>query len=50
MAYYQGRQAARLKQDGAEPRISSAEEFSQFVEADVGKWAKLIRASGAKLQ
>ena len=42
--------SARLEQDGAQPRISSAQEFGRFVQAEVGKWAKLIRASGAEAQ
>jgi tripartite-type tricarboxylate transporter receptor subunit TctC len=42
--------SARLEQDGAQPRISSAEDFSRFVGTEVEKWAKLIRASGAEIQ
>jgi tripartite-type tricarboxylate transporter receptor subunit TctC len=42
--------SARLEQDGAQPRISSAQEFGRFVQAEVGRWAKLIRASGAETQ
>jgi tripartite-type tricarboxylate transporter receptor subunit TctC len=42
--------SARLEQDGAQPRISSAQEFVRFIQTEVGKWAKLIRASGAETQ
>lgn len=42
--------SARLEHDGAQPRISSTKDFSRFVETEVDKWAKLIRASGAKPQ
>lgn len=40
----------RLTRDGAEPQVTSAERFTKYVEAEVLKWAKLIRASGAKQQ
>jgi tripartite-type tricarboxylate transporter receptor subunit TctC len=42
--------SARLEQDGAQPRISPAQAFGRFVEAEVGRWAKLIRASGVEPQ
>lgn len=38
----------RIVNDGAEPVGSSPEEFRQFMLADLGKWAKLVKASGAK--
>ncbi len=42
--------SARLEQDGAQPRVTSAEDFSRFVGAEVEKWAKLIHDSGAEIQ
>lgn len=39
----------RIVNDGAEPVGSSPEEFRQFLLADLGKWAKLVKESGAKL-
>ena len=35
--------------DGAEPVGNTPEEFRKFLEADVAKWAKLVKESGAKL-
>jgi tripartite-type tricarboxylate transporter receptor subunit TctC len=39
----------RIVADGSEPVGSSPEEFRQFMLADAGKWAKVVKASGAKL-
>ncbi len=35
--------------DGAEPVGNTPEEFRKFLDADVAKWAKLVKESGAKL-
>ena len=41
---------SRLVQpDGSEPVGSTPEEFRRFMLADLAKWAKLVRESGAKL-
>jgi len=40
----------RIVADGAEPVGSSPEEFRQFMLADLDKAAKLVKASGAKLE
>ena len=39
----------RIVADGSEPAGSSPEEFRQFMHADLAKWAKVVRESGAKL-
>jgi tripartite-type tricarboxylate transporter receptor subunit TctC len=39
----------RILADGSEPVGSSPEEFRQFMLADLAKWAKVVRESGAKL-
>ncbi len=39
----------RILADGAEPVGSSPEEFRKFMLADLAKWAKLVKESGAKL-
>lgn len=39
----------RIAEDGAEPVGSSPEVFGKFLHADVSKWAKLVKESGAKL-
>jgi tripartite-type tricarboxylate transporter receptor subunit TctC len=38
-----------LATQGAEPLISSPEEFLKMLEADVVKWAKVVKASGATI-
>jgi tripartite-type tricarboxylate transporter receptor subunit TctC len=40
---------ARIEGDGSEPVGSSPEEFRRFMHADLDKWAKLVKESGAKL-
>ena len=40
----------RIISDGAEPASSTPEEFRRFMLADVDKWAKLVKESGAKLE
>jgi tripartite-type tricarboxylate transporter receptor subunit TctC len=39
----------RILADGSEPVGSSPEDFRQFMLADLAKWAKVVRESGAKL-
>jgi tripartite-type tricarboxylate transporter receptor subunit TctC len=38
-----------IASDGAEPVGNTPEEFRKFLDADVAKWAKLVKESGAKL-
>ncbi len=40
----------RILNDGAEPVGSSPEEFRQFLIADMAKWIKLVKESGAKFE
>jgi tripartite-type tricarboxylate transporter receptor subunit TctC len=40
---------SRIESDGSEPVGSSPEEFRRFMRADMDKWAKLVKESGAKL-
>jgi tripartite-type tricarboxylate transporter receptor subunit TctC len=39
----------RISGDGSEPAGTSPEQFRQFMLADLAKWAKLVKESGAKL-
>lgn len=39
----------RIAADGAEPAGTSSEDFRAFMAADLAKWAKLVKESGAKL-
>jgi tripartite-type tricarboxylate transporter receptor subunit TctC len=39
----------RILADGSEPAGNSPEEFRQFLLADLDKWAKVVKQSGAKL-
>jgi tripartite-type tricarboxylate transporter receptor subunit TctC len=40
---------SRIESDGSEPVGSSPEEFRRYMQADMAKWAKLVKESGAKL-
>jgi tripartite-type tricarboxylate transporter receptor subunit TctC len=40
---------SRIEADGSLPVGSSPEEFRRFMRADMDKWAKLVKESGAKL-
>ena len=40
----------RIESDGSEPVGSSPEEFQRFMRADMEKWSKLVKESGAKLE
>jgi tripartite-type tricarboxylate transporter receptor subunit TctC len=39
----------RLTSQGAEPVGNTPEEFSAFVQAEIQKWAKVVKASGSKV-
>ena len=39
---------ARLTADGAEPVSSSPEAFAAYIKAELAKWGKVVKASGAK--
>jgi tripartite-type tricarboxylate transporter receptor subunit TctC len=39
----------RIIADGSEPAGTSPEEFARFMHADLAKWAKVVKESGAKL-
>jgi tripartite-type tricarboxylate transporter receptor subunit TctC len=40
----------RIVEDGSEPVGSAPEEFRRFLAADLAKWAKVVKESGAKLE
>ena len=39
----------RIVSDGSEPVGNTPEEFTQYMHADLVKWAKVVKDSGAKL-
>jgi len=39
----------RLTQQGAEPGPRTSQEFGAFIKAEIAKWGKVVKASGAKL-
>jgi tripartite-type tricarboxylate transporter receptor subunit TctC len=41
---------SRIAADGAEPVGSAPSAFREFMAADLAKWAKLVKESGAKLE
>ncbi len=40
---------ARLVADGAEPAPNSPEQFAQFIAAELTKYARIVKVSGAKV-
>jgi tripartite-type tricarboxylate transporter receptor subunit TctC len=38
----------RLQTAGSEPGSGSAADFAHFIDAEMTKWAKVVKASGAK--
>jgi tripartite-type tricarboxylate transporter receptor subunit TctC len=38
----------RLLSQGIEPVSSTPEEFSGFIKAEMAKWSKVVKASGAR--
>jgi hypothetical protein len=40
---------ARLKEQGIEQRPMRAAEMAPFNQAEIGKWAELVRRSGAQV-
>ncbi|MPZ45364.1 MAG: hypothetical protein GEV05_18605 [Betaproteobacteria bacterium] len=41
---------AKFETDGFRPVGSTPEEFARFVPAEIGKWAKTIKAAGIRAQ
>lgn len=41
--------AGRLQKEGSEPIGSTPDEFARYIKAEIAKWAKVVRASGAQL-
>jgi len=39
---------AKLVQQGADPVGSTPEEFAAYMRAETAKWARVVKASGAK--
>jgi tripartite-type tricarboxylate transporter receptor subunit TctC len=39
----------RLATQGAEPVGNTPEEFTEFLRAEIAKWAKVVKASGARV-
>jgi len=39
-----------LTRAGADPLPSSPDEFRRILVADIGKWAKVVKAAGVKVQ
>ena len=40
----------RLSSQGADPVGNTPEQFTEFVRAEIAKWAKVVKASGAKVE
>jgi tripartite-type tricarboxylate transporter receptor subunit TctC len=41
--------AQRLSSQGAEPAYNTPEQFSAYIKTEMGKWAKVVKASGAQV-
>jgi tripartite-type tricarboxylate transporter receptor subunit TctC len=41
--------AHRLSSQGAEPAYNTPEQFSAYIKTEMGKWAKVVKASGAQV-
>jgi tripartite-type tricarboxylate transporter receptor subunit TctC len=39
----------RLATQGGEPVTDSPEEFARFLRAEIGKWGKIVKDSGARV-
>lgn len=40
---------AKLLAQGADPVGDTPEEFTRFIQAEIAKWAKVVKDSGAKV-
>jgi hypothetical protein len=38
-----------LKTQGADPLVTSPEQFAKMLDDDVASWAKVVKASGARI-
>ncbi len=38
-----------LSEQGAEPRTMTPAEYGDYLKSEVAKWAKVVKASGAKI-
>lgn len=41
--------ARQLSTPGADPAVSTPQQFAEFIRAETGKWAKVVKDSGAKI-
>ena len=37
------------ERQGAEPVANTPEDFAKYIDAEIAKWAKVVKASGAKI-
>ena len=40
----------RLKNDGSDPGGGTPQQFDAFIKEEMGKWAKVIKSAGIKLE